>query len=152
MSTKIPITIEGNLTKDPEFGEAESGTKFARFTVAVTDRQLDETTKQWKDGATKFHNTTVFGQQAEHVRDSLQKGDTVLVNGNLEFRHWVDKETQQEREGTQIVADVVAPSLRYRTATVNRPASAPKVDGPEASATGPVVVPHDATREASISR
>ena len=137
MSTKVPITVEGNLTKDPEFGEANNGTKYAQFTVAVTDRKLDEETKQWQDGDTKFHRTTVFGRQAEHVRDSLAKGDTVLVHGNLEFRNWTDKEGQ-EREGTQIIADSVGPSLRYRTATVNKSATAPKVDGPAATATGPV--------------
>ena len=78
----------------------------------------------------------MFGRQAENVRDSLTKGDTVLVGGTLQFRHWED-DAGTKREGTEIVADAVGPSLRYRAATVNRPA--PKADGPDASsATGPV--------------
>lgn len=133
MGTNIPITIEGNLTADPEYGESDKGTKYARFTVAVTDRRLDGDT--WVDGDTNFHRTTVFGRQAEHVRDSLAKGDTVLVNGNLRFKHWED-EGGIKRESTEIVADSVGPSLRYRGATPERPA--PKADSPDASATGPV--------------
>ena len=41
MGTSIPITIEGNLTADPEYGQSDNGTKYARFTVAVTDRHLE---------------------------------------------------------------------------------------------------------------
>jgi single-strand DNA-binding protein len=137
MSTRVPLTIEGNLVADPIYGESDNGTKFAKFTVAVTDRKLED--GKWIDGDTQFHRTTVFGRTAENVRDSLSKGDTVLVTGNLEFRHWADQATSEPRVSTEIVADTVGPSLRYTTAEISR--RNPKADGPAASATGPVAVP-----------
>ena len=134
MSTRVPISIEGNLVADPSYGESENGTKFAKFTIAVTDRKLDD--GKWVDGDTQYHRTTVFGRTAENVRESLAKGDTVIVNGNLEFRHWTDQATGEPRAATEVVAESVGPSLRYTTAEVAR--RAPKADGPDATATGPV--------------
>lgn len=134
MSTRVPISIEGNLVADPDYGESQNGTKFAKFTVAVTDRKLED--GKWVDGDTQYHRTTVFGRTAENVRASLTKGDTVIVSGNLEFRHWTDQATGEPRAATEVVADSVGPSLRYTTAEVTR--RGPKADGPDASATGPV--------------
>ena len=134
MSTRVPISIEGNLVADPDYGESQNGTKFAKFTVAVTDRkQVDG---KWVDGDTQYHRTTVFGRTAENVRASLAKGDTVIVNGNLEFRHWTDQATGEPRAATEVVADAVGPSLRYTTAEVTH--RSPKPDGPDATTTGPV--------------
>jgi single-strand DNA-binding protein len=134
MSTRVPISIEGNLVADPDYGESQNGTKFAKFTVAVTDRKLED--GKWIDGDTQYHRTTVFGRTAENVRASLAKGDTVIVNGNLEFRHWTDQATGEPRAATEVVADSVGPSLRYTTAEVTR--RSPKADGPAVSATGPI--------------
>jgi len=135
MSTRVPISIEGNLVADPDYGESQNGTKFAKFTVAVTDRKLED--GKWVDGDTQYHRTTVFGRTAENVRASLAKGDTVIVNGNLEFRHWTDQATGEPRAATEVVADSVGPSLRYTTAEVTR--RAPKADGPDASTSGPMM-------------
>ncbi|MGN6197464.1 single-stranded DNA-binding protein [Humibacter sp.] len=135
MSTRVPISIEGNLVADPDYGESQNGTKFAKFTVAVTDRKLEG--GKWVDGDTQYHRTTVFGRTAEYVCASLAKGDTVIVNGNLEFRRWTDQATGEPRAATEVIADSVGPSLRYTTAEVTR--RTPKADGPSASATGPMV-------------
>ena len=119
MSTRVPISIEGNLVADPDFGESQNGTKYAKFTVAVTDRkQVDG---KWVDGDTQYHRTTVFGRTAENVRASLTKGDTVIVNGNLEFRHWTDQAAGRPQAAT----DSIGPSLRYTAAEVTR--CAPKL-------------------------
>jgi single-strand DNA-binding protein len=140
MATKYPITIEGNLTAEPLYGESDNGTKYAKFTVAVRERKLEN--DKWVDGDIQYHRTTVFGRTAQNVRDSLSKGDGVIVNGNLEFRHWTDQATSESRTSTEIVADHVGPSLRYATATINR--SNPKANGPEATATWPSAQPTSA--------
>jgi single-strand DNA-binding protein len=138
MTTRIPVTIEGNLTGDPESGTGEAGTDYARFTVAVNDRRLNETTKLWEDAGTVFHRVVVFNQQARHVADSLHKGDSVLVAGDLRFGTYTDKETGQTRETRDIVADNVGASLKFGGVTVER---TPKANGPAADATGPVAAP-----------
>lgn len=140
MTTKIPVTIEGNLTGDPEHGTGESGTEYARFTVAVNDRRLNETTNRWEDAGTVFHRVVVFERQSRHVADSLRKGDSVIVAGDLRFGTYVDKESGQTRETRDIVADNVGASLKFTGVDVER---APKASGPAAdvSASGPVAVP-----------
>lgn len=138
MTTKIPVTIEGNLTGDPEHGTGESGTDYARFTVAVNDRRLNEETQRWEDAGTVFHRVVVFNQQARHVADSLRKGDSVLVAGELRFGTYVDKDSGQTRETRDIVADNVGASLKFTGIAVER---RPKADDPAADATGPYAAP-----------
>ena len=70
MTTRIPVTIEGNLTGDPEYGASESGNEYARFSVAVNDRRLNETTGRWEDAGTVFHRVVVFNQQSRNVANS----------------------------------------------------------------------------------
>lgn len=138
MTTRIPVTIEGNLTGDPEHGNAESGNEYARFTVAVNDRRLNETTNRWEDVGTVFHRVVVFNQQARHVADSLRKGDSVIVAGDLRFGTYVDKETGQSRETRDIVADNVGASVKFADVIVDR---SPKANGPAAHAWGQVATP-----------
>ena len=140
MTTRIPVTIEGNLTGDPEHGTGESGTDYARFTVAVNDRKLNQSSGLWEDSGTVFHRVVAFNQQAGHVSDSLRKGDSVLVAGELRFGSYIDKETGNTRETRDIVADTVGASLKFASVAVER---APKASGPAESvdASGPVAVP-----------
>lgn len=140
MGTRIPVTVEGNLTGDPEHGAGESGNEYARFTVAVNDRKLNATTNTWEDAGTVFHRVVVFNQQARHVAASLHKGDSVIVAGDLRFGTYTDKETGQSRETRDIVADNVGASLKFADIAVSR---SPKAEGPgtDHSATGPTAVP-----------
>jgi single-strand DNA-binding protein len=138
MTTKIPVTIEGNLTGDPEHGTGESGNEYARFTVAVNDRRLNETTNRWEDAGTVYHRVVVFSQQSRHVVDSLRKGDSVLVAGDLRFGTYSDATTGQARETRDIVADNVGASLKFASVSVER---APKANGPEAHTSGPIATP-----------
>lgn len=138
MTTKIPVTIEGNLTGDPEHGTGESGNEYARFTVAVNDRRLNETTNRWEDAGTVYHRVVVFSQQSRHVADSLRKGDAVLVAGDLRFGTYTDTASGQTRETRDIVADNVGASLKFASVNVER---TPKANGPEADTSGPVATP-----------
>ena len=138
MSTRIPLTIEGNLTADPEHGTSDSGVEYSRFSVAVNDRRLNENTGAWEDAGTVFHRVVVFNQQSRHVAESLRKGDTVLVNGELKFGSYVDKQTGGTRESREILADTVAASLKFTGVQVDH---APRVSGPAAEATGPTAAP-----------
>lgn len=55
---------------------------------------------------------------AEHVSESVEKGTRIIVTGRLEQRSY-EKDGQQ-RSVTEIVADDIAPSLRWATAKVTR--------------------------------
>lgn len=138
MPIKEPITIEGNLIADPELGQTREGKDYAKFTVAVNDRRYNEETQRFEDvGEPFFHDVAVYGNQARNVMHSLKKGDNVLAAGNIHFQ--VYEVDGQRRQGTQIVADTVGPSLRFNSVDVNR--NAPKVTGPSAEYNGPVSTP-----------
>lgn len=110
------VTICGNLTRDPELRFMQSGTALAQFGVAVNRR--------WKKGneweeETSFFDVTCWRELAENVTESLTKGARVVVSGRLEQRSW-ETDSGDKRSKVEIVADDVAPSLRWATAVVTR--------------------------------
>lgn len=141
MSTRIPVTLEGNLTADPEHGTAQNGTDWARFQIAVDGRRQDPETGEWENTDPVFHRISVFNTQARNAVASLKKGDRALVVGDLRFGNYEGKETRE------VVADTVAASLRFTSVSVDR---SPKAKGPEADATGPIAAP--AATGAGIAR
>ena len=57
--------------------------------------------------------------QAEHLADSLAKGDRVMVTGRLRQRSW-DTPEGDKRSVTELEADEVGASLKWATAKVER--------------------------------
>jgi single-strand DNA-binding protein len=113
------VTIEGNLTADPELRYTQSGKPAANFTVAVTPRYRDRATNEWVEGTTLFLRSTVWGDLAEHVAGSLKKGAAVIVRGTLRNADWETKEGEKRRDIEVQVQDI-GPSLRFATAEVTR--------------------------------
>lgn len=111
------ITIVGNVTRDPELRFTPTGQANARLGVAVNRRWQDKATGEWQE-ATSFFDVVCWRELAENVGQSLKKGTRVVVTGRLEQRTW-EKEGEK-RSAVEIVADEVAPSLRWATATVEK--------------------------------
>jgi single-strand DNA-binding protein len=111
------VTITGNLTDDPELKHIPNGSAVASFRVAVTARVRDGDT--WRDGETSYFRVNAWRQLAEHVADSLAKGDRAVVVGRLKSRSWETPEGDK-RTVVEIEADEVAPSLRWAIARPER--------------------------------
>jgi single-strand DNA-binding protein len=111
------VTITGNLTDDPEVRFTPNGNAVANFRLAVTARVRDGET--WRDGDTSYFRINVWRQLAEHVADSLSKGDRAVVIGRLRSRSWETPEGER-RSVVEVEADEVAPSLRWAIAKPNR--------------------------------
>ena len=120
------VTITGNLTDDPEVSFTPNGAAVCNFRLAVTARIKDG--DGWKDGDTSFFRITAWRQLAEHVGDSLSKGDRVIVQGQLRSRAWETPEGDK-RQVVEVTADEVGPSLRWATA---KPERALKTNGKQA--------------------
>ena len=112
------ITVVGNLTRDPEIRYTAGGQAKATLGIAVnrvwTNKQTNE-----REERTSFFNVIVWGEMADHCSESLQKGNRVIVTGRLEQRSY-DTEQGEKKSIVEIVADEVAPSLRWATAEVKR--------------------------------
>jgi single-strand DNA-binding protein len=120
------VTITGNLTDDPDLRYTPTtGTEVANFRLAVTARVKDG--DSWRDGETSFFRVNVWRQLAEHVTESLSKGDRAVVIGRLKSRSWETPEGDK-RSVVEVEADEVAPSLRWAVAKPER-ANNPKGKG-----------------------
>ncbi|MDQ1679872.1 MAG: single-strand DNA-binding protein [Frankiaceae bacterium] len=85
-------TLAGNVVKEPSFSlVGADNTPRARFRLASTKRRRTAS-GDWEDAATVFISVTCWRSLAEHVSDSLRRGDTVVVSGELVFDEWDDKE------------------------------------------------------------
>jgi single-strand DNA-binding protein len=115
MAGETLITIQGNLTADPELRFTPSGHAVAQFTVASTPRTFDKSTNEWKDGDTLFMRCSAWRSLAENVAESLARGNAVIVIGRLKQRSYEDKEGQR-RTVYEVEAENVGPSLARATA------------------------------------
>ena len=113
------VTITGNLTDDPELAYTPNGAAVANFRLAVTPRVRDG--NGWKDGETSFFRITAWRDLAEHLADSLAKGDRVIVQGQLKTRSWETPEGER-RSVVEVTAEEAGPSLRWATAKPQRAA------------------------------
>jgi single-strand DNA-binding protein len=117
------VTLIGNLTADPELRFTSTGTAVANFTVATTPRTFDRASGEWKDAEALFMRCTLWRQPAEHLTESLRRGDRVIVIGRLRQRSFEtrdgDKRTVIECDATEVGA-----SLQFRQATLTTPTRA----------------------------
>jgi single-strand DNA-binding protein len=118
MANGNTVTLVGNCTRDPELRFTPGGQAIASFGLAVNRRWQNRQTQEWEE-ATSFFDVTCWQQLAENVAESVQKGTRIVITGRLDQRSW---ETQDgdKRSKVEIVADDVAPSLRWATADITK--------------------------------
>ena len=104
-----PITINGNLTADPELKFSEGGNAKLSFGVAVSYYWNDQDGKRQEK--TSFFNVVAWRQLADDAAAILSKGMRVVVSGRLEQRSYVDKEGNN-RSIIEIVAEEIGASVR----------------------------------------
>ncbi len=97
------VILLGNLGKDPEVKYTPQGTPVAKLTVATNYRYKDKN-EQWQD-QTEWHNVVLWQRLAEIAGEYLKKGSKVYIEGRLQTRSWDDKQTNQKRYMTEVVAN-----------------------------------------------
>jgi single-strand DNA-binding protein len=112
------ITVSGNVTRDPELRFTPSGQGVASFSIAVNRSWQNRQTQEWEE-QTSFFDVKCWAQLGQNVSDSLSKGSRVVVSGRLEQRSW-ETDNGEKRYAFEIVADDVAASLQYATASVTK--------------------------------
>ena len=110
------VTIVGNATRDPELRFTPSGTPLCSFGVAW-NRRYERGGEQVEE--VSFFDVTCWSSLAENVAESITKGARVIVSGRLDQRSWETPEGER-RSKVEIVADDVAPSLRWASAQIQR--------------------------------
>lgn len=116
MAYNNTVTLVGNATRDPELRFTPSGTPVCTFGVAW-NRKYERDGEEVEE--VSFFDVTCWQKLAENVADSVEKGTRVIVHGRLDQRSW-ENDDGEKRHKVELVADEVAPSLRWATATVDR--------------------------------
>src|SRR5579863_9067175 len=90
----------GYVGKAPEIRSTAGGMLVASFSLATTDRQEDRQ-GNWID-KTEWHNLVAYVRTAEIVRDYVNKGTHLFIQGKIQTRSWDDKESGQKKYRTEI--------------------------------------------------
>lgn len=118
MAGETTITVEGNLTADPELRFTPAGAAVANFTIASTPRTFDKQTNQWKEGDTLFLRCSAWRGLGENCAESLRKGMAVIAVGNLKMRSY--EHEGQKKTSTELDVLNIGPALKFATASVTR--------------------------------
>jgi single-strand DNA-binding protein len=116
------VILVGNLGKDPESRQTQSGHTLTRFGLATSERWSDKSGERQE--RTTWHNIKAWGKLGELCGNYLRKGSKVYVEGRLETR-----EDDQGRKFTDVVAnDVVFLETRGSSSasSVSNPSPSPK--------------------------
>ncbi len=76
------------------------GVSVANFRVGTTPRLKRK--GDWVDGETTWYSVTAWRALAENVRDSVRRGDAVIVHGRLRSENW---QRDDGRLSTSLVVD-----------------------------------------------
>ena len=135
-------TVVGTVVTTPHRRRTPGGDEVLSFRVASTARRRDQASGEWVDGSKLYLTVTCWGRLAVAVSASLDKGDPVLVYGDIRSDEYVTREGVQ-RSGIEMRAVGVGPDLaRCAVRRVDRrsePASAETV--PDPVATSPESLP-----------
>ena len=94
------VCLIGRLTRDPELRYTSSNRAVASFTLAV-NRQF---TNQSGEREADFIPIVVWGKQAENVKNYINQGSQVAVEGRIQTRSY-DDQNGQRRYVTEVVVE-----------------------------------------------
>lgn len=97
------VSITGNLTREPELRNMQSGTAVLSFGIAVNDRRKNAS-GQWED-VPNFFECVTFGNRATALSDILTKGMKVSIAGKLHYSSW-EKDGQKHSK-----VDIIAQEI-----------------------------------------
>lgn len=100
------VILIGNLGKDPEVRFTPNGLAVANITMATTETWKDKASGENQE-RTEWHRVVFYNRLAEIAGEYLRKGSKIFIEGRLQTRKWQDKNTNQDRYTTEIIADTL---------------------------------------------
>lgn len=98
------VNISGNLTRDGELRQTQSGTAVLSLGVAVNDRRKNQQTGEWEDRP-NFIDCTMMGSRAQSIAPYLSKGTKVAIEGKLRWSQW--EKDGQKRSKIEVIVDEI---------------------------------------------
>ena len=110
--TDTLVTLHGWVGGDVDF-RTPKDTSVATFRVACTPRVKKD--GRWDDGETAWYTVTAWRALAENVRDSVHRGEAVIVHGRLRSRSWSRGEGEAPATMLEVEAILVGHDLTRGT-------------------------------------
>lgn len=116
-----PVGKEFYVLSEPSFRWTNDGSAHCSLFVKAANRVKDDTVEGgWRDGKSFTATANVYdrpaqrGQtRAENVFESIQKGDLVVIVGDVSVREYEKSGVKQK--ALEIDVEAIGPSLRFRT-------------------------------------
>ncbi|WP_182524143.1 single-stranded DNA-binding protein [Nocardioides dongkuii] len=113
------VTVQGWLGNDVQVRQAGDA-QVASFRLGCTPRRFHRRTGAWVDGPTQWYTVDAWRALGENCRDSLRRGDPVVVHGRLEARVWTNSAgaevTTMVLEAASVGHDLARGVSRFRKA------------------------------------
>ena len=94
--------LSGRLTADPELKYTPNNVPVCSFTIAVERRY-----KQGEERQADFINIVAWRQTAEFVSKHFSKGSMIDIEGDIQTRRYVEKDTGKNRTAFEVIANNV---------------------------------------------
>lgn len=113
-----PITVQGLIATTPRHIKTQDGLDITSFRLASSQRRYDHNKKRWTDGETNWYTITAFKSLAVNAHESVNKGDRVIVSGNLRIRDWDNGSSSGT--SVEVEADAIGHDLSWGKAVFTR--------------------------------
>ena len=84
------VIIIGRLGQNPEIRYMPSGIAVVNLSVATNEVYKNKNTGELSE-QTEWHRVKVFGKQADTIKEYLNKGDLIYIEGKIQTRKWQDQ-------------------------------------------------------------
>ncbi|QGH70132.1 single-stranded DNA-binding protein [Pseudactinotalea sp. HY158] len=116
MSNEVTVTIRGHAGERAEL--RTGGQKpFVRLSVATTPRRRSG--EEWVDGPTQWYQVKAWGDFAENIAASVERGDAVVVTGPLRIEEYTTDEGVTHKSAV-ILANAFGMDLRRARARATK--------------------------------
>jgi single-strand DNA-binding protein len=134
------VTFQGWVGSDVVHRETAQG-NVANLRVGTTPR-IRKRNGDWVDGPTSWFSVTCWRALADHVRDSVRKGEPVVVHGRLRTDVW-KREDGQSSISYVVEATSLGHDLARGTAVFVKAARPERVEGDDEVDTAVKELIHD---------
>lgn len=88
MMNDLTMTVTGWVATEPRHVVGPTGARLTSFRLASTSRYFDRDKGEWADGNTEWFTVRTFRSAAITVKNSIEKGQPVVVQGRLRTHQW----------------------------------------------------------------
>lgn len=93
------VTLCGTVGQDPEYNliNSPSGKSNPKASFSMVTNRTYKDSQGQKQQDANWHSIEVWGPQADVVKNYVRKGNVILVEGELRYSQWDDKQSGQKR-------------------------------------------------------